>query len=549
MAPEYRGPIPLNIMKILCYSALLAVLPMLPITASAGEGDTLHLRAPTKPTRSDDTFTRMFPGLPAFAPATDEMREQAKRLGAQGGPIDAMDLLTDPIQSILNPAVHSPNNPDNPTMTAGMTFLGQFIDHDLTLDPRSPLLQPADPRRTTNFRTAAFDLDSVYGNGPQESPELYDRSSGDIKFRIEAVPGSELVSRKGAIRFDLPRDADNTAIIGDGRNDENVIISQMHLAMLRFHNAVVDHLRAKQELASASPEKIFQIAQRQVRWHYQWIVLNEFLPLTIGQNLVDDILRKGTKFYTLDDPFSSDRFRNSRRNPLIPIEWSVAAYRFGHSQVRPSYRLNFGPDGGSPFFAFAFDDSIDPNDPDPGDLRGGKRAPRRFVDWQTFFNFGDGNVRPNKKIDAKLSSVLMHLLGSRGPAPGMPSDGVQSLASRNLMRHVNFGLPSGQAIARIMGVRPLTPAQLIELQPYGMDRSTPLWYYILKEAELLESGEQLGPVGGRIVGEVLIGILRADRSSYLASERHWRPTLPSATPGEFRMTDLLNFAGVVPPLN
>lgn len=538
MSPENRSLIPRIILKALCCSAVLV---MLPVVASAQE------RTSTR----ENTFTRMFPGLNPFAPATDEMREQAKRLGAQGGPIDAMDLFADPIQSILNPAVHSPNNPDNLTMTAGMTFLGQFIDHDLTRDPRSPLMEPADPRRTTNFRTAAFDLDSVYGNGPEGSPELYDRSSGDIKFRVEVIPGSEAVSRKGAVRYDLPRDANNTALLGDGRNDENVVISQLHLAMLRFHNAVVDRLRATPTLANTSPEQLFQMAQRQVRWHYQWIVLNEFLPLTIGQELVRDILRNGTRFYTIDDPFSSDRFRDRERNraALIPIEWAVAAYRFGHSQVRPSYRLNFGPDGGSPFFAFAFDDSFDPNEPDPADLRGGKRAPRRFVDWQTFFNFGDGNVRPNKKIDTKLSSVLMHLLGSRGPAPGMPSDGVQSLASRNLMRHVNFGLPSGQAIARVMSVRALTPAQLTELQPYSMDRSTPLWYYILKEAQLLENGERLGPVGGRIVGEVFIGLLRADRSSYLASERHWRPTLPSATLGEFRMTDLLTFAGVVPPLN
>jgi hypothetical protein len=108
-----------------------------------------------------------------------------------------------------------------------------------------------------------------------------------------------------------------------------------------------------------------------------------------------------------------------------------------------------------------------------------------------FFNFGDGNVRPNKKIDAKLSSVLMHLLGSRGPVPGMPADGVQSLASRNLMRHVNFGLPSGQAVARLLGAEVLTPEQLEELKPYDMDRSTPLWFYILKEAQLLEDGLRL----------------------------------------------------------
>jgi hypothetical protein len=210
--------------------------------------------------------------------------------------------------------------------------------------------------------------------------------------------------------------------------------------------------------------------------------------------------------------------------------------------------LNFGPQPGSEFFGFAFLDSFDPNEADPGDLRGGKRAPRRFVDWQTFFNFGDGNFRPNKKIDTKLSTVLMELLGARGPAPGMPSDGVQSLASRNLMRHCNFGLPSGQAVARLMGVSALTPAQLLELQPYGMDRSTPLWFYILKEAEVMESGLRLGPVGARIVGEVFIGLLKADNESYLTAERTWKPVLSSAVAGEFRVTDLLKFAGVVPPL-
>ena len=180
--------------------------------------------------------------------------------------------------------------------------------------------------------------------------------------------------------------------------------------------------------------------------------------MTIGQDRVDSILSGGLRFYNVADPSRSQHLRNQRNAPLIPIEFSGAAYRFGHSQVRPSYRLNFGVDSTSPVFVFAFDDTIDPNETDPNDLRGGKRAPRRFVDWQTFFDFGDGNVRNNKKIDAKLSSVLMHLLGSRGPAPGMPSDGVQSLASRNLMRHVNFAIPSGQAIAHAMGVAALTPA-------------------------------------------------------------------------------------------
>ena len=268
--------------------------------------------------------------------------------------------------------------------------------------------------------------------------------------------------------------------------------------------------------------------------------MHEFLPLTIGPERVLALLqKKGISFFDVDT-----------KNPLIPIEFSVAAYRFGHSQIRPSYRLNFGPTGGPPVFLFIFDDTIDPTDPNEprDDLRGGKRKANRFVDWQTFFNFGDGNSRSNKRIDSKVSSPVMLLPGSRGPAPGLPSDGVQSLPSRNLIRHVNFGLPSGQDIARKMGLPVLTAAQLDALVPFGMQNSTPLWFYILKEAELMENGLRLGPVGGTIVGEVFITLLKADKSSYLAAQPGWTPTLPSTAPGDFRITDLLTFAGVVPPL-
>jgi hypothetical protein len=160
-------------------------------TGLSEAAETITLTAPKEPARADDSFVRLFPGLPPFAPLTDEMREKARQLGEKGGILDAQDQLTDPVDSILNPGL---TNPDNPTMTAGVTFLGQFIDHDLTLDPRSSLLQPANPRNTKNFRTAAFDLDSLYGNGPQGSAQLYDQSSGDIKFKVEPIPGSEAVS-------------------------------------------------------------------------------------------------------------------------------------------------------------------------------------------------------------------------------------------------------------------------------------------------------------------------------------------------------------------
>jgi len=178
---------------------------------------------------------------------------------------------------------------------------------------------------------------------------------------------------------------------------------------------------------------------------------------------------------------------------------------------------------------------------DPVDLRGGARAPRRFIGWQTFFDFGDAEVKPNKKIDTKISTPLFDL-----PLGAIAShDTPQSLPQRNLLRHLTWSLPSGQGIAKAMDVEKLTPDELIDLKPHGFDKSTPLWYYVLREAELRTDGQTLGKVGGRIVAEVLIGLIQSDPSSYLVQKPNWTPTLTSAG-SSFRMKDFLTFAGVDP---
>ena len=524
------------------------------LAVQGATADTVVAPRPARAVHPDNVFTRMYPDLPSFAPQTADARRAVQQMGARGGMIDANDNLSDPVQSILNPAVFSPNNPDNPNMSAGMTFLGQFLDHNITFDKRSVLNANANPMATVNFRTAAFDLDSVYGEGPAGSPELYTTVGGRIKFILQAIPGSAAVSRHGAVRNDVPRDAGNVARVADSRNDENIVISQLQVAMLSFHNKVTDFLAAQPAWRSASPQQLFDETRKQVTWHYQWIILHEFLPKTIGQERLDAILRSGPVYYQPKAAVNRLRMSDGREMPHIPIEFAASVYRFGHSQVRPSSRLNFGPTGGAPFFALAFDDRENPSSPDPNDMRGGKRAARRCIDWQTFFDFGDGNVRPNKRIDAKLSSVLMQLPGSRGPSPGLPSDGLQSLPARTLTRHINFGLPSGQACARKMHMPVLAAGQLSELTPYALDSrntmatSTPLFFYILKEAQVMEQGLRLGPVGARIVGEVFVGLLREDNASYLRAAPNWRPMLPASQPGNFRMRDLLQFAGVVPPL-
>ncbi|WP_235856788.1 peroxidase family protein [Occultella glacieicola] len=473
-------------------------------------------------------FGRLFPTLPPFASDTPLIRDALTDLGAPGGPMDAGDLVTDPIASITDPVL-SEHNPDNPTMTAGMTFLGQFLDHDMTFDPTSSLARRQDPESIRNFRIPALDLDSVYGGGPGVSPHLYDRwvDRGQTTFLVDPIPGCEPFSVDGTTRYDVPRNAQNTAILGDPRNDENLIVDQLHLAMLKFHNAVVADVR--DELGSAySAEDVFAEAHREVRWHYQWMVLHEFLPLTIGADLCTDILTNGRKHYS---------WRNS---PYIPVEFSVAAYRFGHSQVRPTYRANFGTsaiDTAQQFFAPIFDPASTSDDPD--DLRGGCRAPRRFIDWQTFFDFGDGRARRNKKIDTTLSTALFALMGQ---TPGQST----SLAARNLLRGLTMQVPSGQRVAKAMNLPLLDPADLADVEATALKGRTPLWFYILREADVVADGVHLGPVGGRIVGEVFTGLIEGDANSYLSQDPEWLPRY--GTGDGFTMVDLLTKAGVVAAL-
>jgi hypothetical protein len=368
----------------------------------------------------------------------------------------------------------------------------------------------------------------VYGRGWIEDPQLYDPTDR-VKLKVESSGTFE----------DVPRMSDATAMLADPRNDEHVILAGLQAAFLMFHNAVIDMLRDDGEdrrpggAGDRANRALFDRARQIVTWHYQWIVVNEFLPAIIGSQLVREILRGGRRFY-----------RPRAGEQSIPVEFQGAVYRFGHSMVRPSYRANLAGDGGLPFFGFIFDPAGE-GVSDPSDLRGGSRAPRRFVGWQTFFNFGGSqaaNVRPNKRIDTKISTPLFQLPLAAIASHDLPT----ALPQRNLLRHLTWSMPSGQAIAARMGIRPLAPSQLAELSAFnvGLERSTPLWYYILKEAEVMTDGLRLTGVGARLVGEVIIGLLELDQNSCLS--QRWRPTLPRRTRETFDMVDLLTFAGVDP---
>ncbi len=482
---------------------------------------------------SPQFFGRMFPSVAPFTsfqePNLQRCIDAIRDIGEFTHFMDAKDVLeAGPVRLITDASLNTVNQ-NNPNHTAGTTFFGQFLDHDMTFDRQSRLAVPTPPESSPNTRTPALDLDSVYGAGPNGSPELYNPSDR-AKLRIES----------GGRFEDVPRQSNGTAIIAEPRNDENVVISGLQCAFILAHNRLVDQVRAGNPGADATT--VFNQARQTLTWHYQWIIINEFLPQIIGQDRVNNILSQGRRFY-----------RPAANQYYIPVEFQGAAYRFGHSMVRPSYRVNLAGDvNNTAFFAMIFDPRGE-GQADPVDMRGGRRAPRRFIGWQTFFDFGPQftdpgattpAVKPNKRIDTKISSALFRLplstIASGDPPIALPV--------RNMLRHITWSIPSGQALAAAVGTPVLGASNFTEWRHYniGLDSSTPLWYYVLKEAELLEQGLRLGPLGSLIVGEVFIGLLQLAPGSYLRDNPGFRPTLPARTAGTFKMIDLLTFARVDP---
>lgn len=431
------------------------------------------------------------------------------------------------------------NNPADAgvsSIPAGFTYFGQFVDHDVTFDVSSSIDVATDANTINNMRSPALDLDSVYGSGPGLDPFLYVFPSVGPSTAIKFQTGTNTNTGPGGpsstgapggmvaqSRWDVPRIlGTNTAVIGDPRNDENLIIVQFQHAMLRFHNAVVDLL-----LAAAFAGDIFAEAKRIVTHHYQWAVVNDFLKRICGAAAVTSAMA------SVVAPVGS-AFR-------MPVEFAVAAYRFGHSMIRDRYWVNFNFTNATLGQVFEFN-----------------RNPRLpvfsnwVVDFNAFFDTGVPVPVHNKarRIDSFIANGLESLPGFSGL--------MAILATRNLRRALALGLPSGQGMANSFGIPPMTAAQLTAGLPAtevavlnssgGLLKSkTPLWYYVLREAAVLGGGNQLGPVGGRIVAETFVRMLKRDASSYLNVPGGFTPILPSVTAGDFTVADLVAFAGVTHP--
>jgi hypothetical protein len=454
-----------------------------------------------------------------------------------------------------------------------MTYWGQFIDHDVTLstDRDSGMLGVTNVTENmrpnaasiisanlTNGRRPTLDLDSVYGDGPSFRPSrpspsqaLYQGGNPEL-FRIgeAAVTGvGVLPPPTGDLNRDLPRH-NKKAIIAEERNDENLVIAQFHLAVLRFHNAAVAVL-------DGTPKKRFDEAKRLTTLHYQWLIANQYLPAICEKKRIKDIR----------DNASAEWVINDRDGLYMPFEFSVAGFRFGHTMVRSSYDFNrnFG-DGAAPLLPrapfsllFQFTGGGRPVAfPAPGTPGGLPTLPDNWIiEWERFTRTTGGADRHARRIDTRLVDPL-HEMQNQGTMPDTPIDIkalLKNLARRNLRRGFQLRMPTGQAIARSLGLPVLTPDQVAssptkELHDAVLDggfaHRTPLWFYILKEAQVQQEGESLGALGTTIVGQTLIGLLKADPRSALNVA--WKPSDSPLRDGNRRIDSIerfLSFSGVM----
>ncbi|RRB18079.1 peroxidase family protein [Larkinella knui] len=568
-------------------------------------GDNLDRRS----SQFEGLFGRIFRSLPAATWSEAALKELAgdghaeNRMAAEPETVIGT-LDSKPVFLPLAPRedVDDSNQPrqnrlhddeENEGIDAGYTYLGQFIDHDMTFDPASSLQGQNDVNALVDFRTPRLDLDSVYGRGPEDQPYMY--SSDGRLFQI----GNALT---GGIRSnDLPRHSwhetiwnehkgkledvqFNRALIGDKRNDENVIISQLHGIFLKFHN----------RYATDHSDLSFQQVQRWVRWHYQYVILHDFLFKIAKQSVLYSVLPHLASRRSILEDSPKLRFFHPKNDAFIPIEFAAAVYRFGHSMVRPIYRLNTTLTGGNN------PDTTDPNEiargidgrqfifaglPGRG-LNGFDSFPKEWgIDWNLFFDltddkatrFGKDRTQPAYKIDTSIVNPLAFLPEFSKIDQKPPLDDVgklqahakdkhipNNLALRNLLRGMAMSLPSGQDVARAMGLTPLKDEELkvgkatnaLEYNNLPTLRSihkdfigkAPLWYYVLAEAQhdwllnggLPETPVQLGEVGSRIVVETFVGLLLEDGHSFLRQAPAWTPEIGKKE--KFDMPDFIKYA-------
>lgn len=502
-------------------------------------------------------------------PATPSEKESAFRFseivaGSTPAPSDALLEALAEAMTAQAPDIDS-------AIPAGFTYLGQFVDHDLTRDvTRKPFGTPlTTPDQLEQGRSPALDLDSVYGSGPTDPQDRIFYAADGLKLKLGTTQesGPPPVANLALDGFDLPRKGSGAATpeetrvaqIPDPRNDENLAVAQTHLAFMRFHNSVCDRLAS----IGTPSAVVFEKAREMVVKHYQWMLRFDFLPRIVDPAIVDDVFANGRRIFEV----------GVADFPTMPIEFSVAAYRLGHSMIREKYDWNavFGKGGafgdlGTLDNLFRFSGASGNLSPDTkvdNPLEGPfERLPTNWVaDWTRLYDFvsdGTPELAPEttlnfaRPIDIRLTDLLRKLpLGAFGARGGTVPEIQRNLAFRNLVRGRMVGLATGQEVAahvaaKVPGISPLTAAQILGNDLGGLPQNLrdelvagpPLWFYILREAGL--NNGKLGAVGGRIVAETFHRAMEGSRISILRDPL-FVPSLGPA-PKVFRMTNLLKIA-------
>lgn len=554
--------------------------------------------APTDPKPDVQTESGMFAYLFPDAPEQTGGSKATKALDALGKSM--VDL--------------TPSETDNSPIPPVFTYWGQFIDHDVTaaMDVEAgfsdmhgaaldPVYRPDVAWRHRNMRAGSLNLDSLYGHGPMRGSQAkafsellrypHDRAKMWLGT-LSTVPGQ---------RVDLPKDpaADllrlgrvldkgetgmnakqllsmpgpfkdrftsggginrQAAMIGDSRNDENLFVAQFHLAMLRFHNRVVDSAH-KHGGPIDDRDKLFDWARERVSWHYQWLVLNQYLPTVCDPSIVSAVIAKGAPLYS---KFFADNLPPRDDLLPMPLEFAAAAYRFGHSQIRASYDWNrfFGRPDDDPdsrnraTFDLMFRFTGEARDPTSFELDPMFGAPRLPSNWPANWSRLSGDApqqfadRSARRIDTRVSLPLADMTNELRPDELVKFREIfKHLMVRNLRRGLKLNIASAQdCIAEINAtghydpLPELTPDQLLSgrtgkaIKDGGFDTKTPLWFYVLKEAEVMANGNHLGPLGSTIVADTLVGLAVCDRRSYWhqAGSDHgrWHPSDGSKPEGE-----------------
>jgi len=468
------------------------------------------------------------------------------RVGPKGSPLSETNRT-----KIANAMIA--NTGGTAGVPSGFTYLGQFIDHDLTSDKTAVMLgTEISPAEMLQGRSPRLDLDSLYGDGPGD-PESAVFFSDDAHLKMgKTVAAPPDAAREG---FDLPRAgtgsskaAKRKAVIPDPRNDENLAVAQTHLAMIRFHNRVVDRTPASVPVANR-----FHHSRRIVTKHYQWMIRHDYLPRIVAPAVLDDVFTNGRKVVEPGaDPTAV---------PTMPIEFSAAAFRLGHSMVRAAYNWNARfPDGaGSLDLLFEFSGLS-------GDLGGNVRLPSNWIaDFRRLYDFKEagrqdlaapGGLNRAMRIDTRLVDPLKNLPARSFGGPAVPfNDPRANLAFRNLARASMVRLATGQGMVQLLkskgvSVKALTKSQILNgdngakttnltsAERDGLAARTPLWFYILREAEL--NGGRLNGVGARIVAETMHRAMEGSKFS-IVRDSNWVPFL-GPDHKTFRMVDLLLFA-------